>query len=75
MTEEKESRLTLGTRTIMLIIFFVSLIIVGISLHRLETNTKFCPICSHRFEYDDTQSKVVCKNCNYIMIFSVGDDE
>ena len=63
----------------MLIVFLLSLYILIpmlISVLKKESDTKIrcCPICSHRFEYSDTQAKVVCENCNYIMIFSVGED-
>lgn len=78
MTEEKENRLTPRIKALFIILFIVYCLgNISEMIYHDKNNIKtgHCPICSQKFEYRDTQSKVVCENCNYIMIFSVGDDD
>lgn len=78
MTEEEKHTFPKGLAIIIAMIFvaFVSYQMGYNDYYSKQEDIKTgnCPMCRHRFERKKNQAKVVCENCDMIILFSIDDE-
>lgn len=70
----KEDVLAFLALIILMVMWVFTLQLILSDSAESEKDVYSCPVCRNEFEYSENQSKIICSNCGYIMIFDIKEE-